>query len=742
MTPAAPVLPIAPETVASASPVRAPHAVRASNGDSASASAGSTPGRITAYKPSNAGKGGVLLRRFKELALPVGAISVIFVMLVPVPAFLMDVLLALSMAASVLVFLSAVQVRKAVDLSVFPTLLLLLTLFRLSLNIASSRRILLHGSNGTAAAGKVIEAFGQFVVGGNYVVGFVLFLAIIAIQFLVVSHGAVRTAEVTARFTLDALPGKQMAIDADMNAGLIDEATARKRRAAIAQEAEFYGAMDGAARFSQRDALATILITAINIIAGLLIGTIQQGVALGEAVRTYTILTVGDGLVTVIPSLLVSVAGGIVLTRASSSGALSAELGAQLFRKGTTLYVAAGVMAALCLVPGLPKIIFLVLALLFVWMGKRMSQAAPAQSAAGGSAQKSADKTQPENLAGLLKMDDLSLEIGFQLIPLVDEKQGGQMLSRVRALRRHLAGELGFLIPPIHISDNLRLRPREYVFSLRGLEIGRWQTEGNALLAVSAEVVTHPIPGKETREPAFGVEARWIAPALEDQAMAAGYSVVDTVTAISTHVAEMIRRHAHDLLSRSETKRLLDSLNDSHPKLVEELVPKLLTLGEVQRVLQQLLREQVSIRDLGTILEALVEVAATTKALPQLVEAARQAMGRRVLQPLLDADGSLRVWMLDPAIEEEVLSAFRGENPARLLEDGRGQGAPLLRRLTDSLKQLIGPHGASASPVLLCQSPARYHLRRWLEPVLPRVTVIAPSEIPPEVHLRPAGVVR
>ena len=460
MTPAAPVLPVAPETVASASPVRAPHAVRASNEDSTGAAAGSRPGRVTAYRPSAPGRGGVL-RRFKELALPVGAISVIFVMLVPVPAFLMDVLLALSMAASVLVFLSAVQVRKAVDLSVFPTLLLLLTLFRLSLNIASSRRILLHGSNGTAAAGKVIEAFGQFVVGGNYVVGFVLFLAIIAIQFLVVSHGAVRTAEVTARFTLDALPGKQMAIDADMNAGLIDEATARKRRAAIAQEAEFYGAMDGAARFSQRDALATILITAINIIAGLLIGTIQQGVALGEAVRTYTILTVGDGLVTVIPSLLVSVAGGIVLTRASSSGALSAELGAQLFRKGTTLYVAAGVMAALCLVPGLPKIIFLVLALLFGWMGKRMSQAAPAQSAPGGSAQKSADKTQPENLAGLLKMDDLSLEIGFQLIPLVDEKQGGQMLSRVRALRRHLAGELGFLIPPIHISDNLRLRPRE-----------------------------------------------------------------------------------------------------------------------------------------------------------------------------------------------------------------------------------------------------------------------------------------
>jgi flagellar biosynthesis protein FlhA len=745
-----PILPVAAENVASASPVPASNRVARMQGESMSRAPAPAPNgaaamQKTTYTPPAAGRGSGFIRGFKELALPIGAISVIFVMLVPVPAFMMDLLLACSMAASVLVFLSAVQVRKAVDLSVFPTLLLLLTLFRLSLNIASSRRILLHGSEGTAAAGKVIEAFGQFVVGGNYVVGFVLFLALIAIQFLVVSHGAVRTAEVTARFTLDALPGKQMAIDADMNAGLIDEATARKRRLAIAQEAEFYGAMDGAARFSQRDSLATILITAINIIAGLLIGTIQQGVALSEAVRTYTILTVGDGLVTMIPSLLVSVAGGIVLTRASSSGALSTELGTQLLRKGSTLYVASGVMAALCLVPGLPKPIFLLFAGLLAYLGKRMTKTAPAVPIADSAqdpAQKAADKGQAENLAGLLKMDDLSLEIGFQLIPLVDEKQGGQMLARVRTLRRHLAGELGFLIPPIHISDNLRLRPREYVFSVRGLEIGRWQTEGNALLAVSAEAVTHPLPGKETREPAFGVAARWIAPALEDQAMAAGYSVVDTTTAISTHIAELIRQHAYELLSRAETKRLLDSLNDTHPRLVEELVPKLLTLGEVQRVLQQLLREQVSIRDLGAILEALVEAAAVSKSLPQLVEAARQSLGRRVLQPLLDPDGSLRVWMLDPAIEEEIVAAFQPENPARLLNDGRTSSPPLLRRLTDSLKQLIGPHATSASPVLLCQSPARYHLRRWLEPILPRVTVIAPAEIPPEIHLRPAGVVR
>ncbi|MFT4111564.1 flagellar biosynthesis protein FlhA [Silvibacterium sp.] len=681
-----------------------------------------------------------LLNAARELALPLCAISVIFVMLVPIPAMLMDLLLACSMAASVLVFLSAVQVRRAVDLSVFPTLLLLLTLFRLSLNIASSRRILLHGSEGTNAAGHVIESFGQFVVGGNYVVGFVLFLALIAIQFLVVSHGAVRTAEVTARFTLDALPGKQMAIDADMNAGLIDEAGARARRQAVAQEAEFYGAMDGAARFNQRDALATILITAINIVAGLLIGTLQQGAPLDEAVRTYTILTVGDGLVTMIPSLLVSVAGGMVLTRASSSGALSSELGTQLFRRRATLYVGSVVMGAMCLVPGLPSLPFLLLAAVLLLIARRIPGDAATETASANSSAAATAKPAAESAMVLLRSDDLSLEIGFQLIPLVDEKQGGQMLARVRTLRRSLSTELGFLIPPVHISDNLRLRPREYVISLRGLEIGRWQTESNLLLAVSAESEPRPIPGKETREPAFGVPARWIQAGLENQATAAGYSVVDLVTAITTHLGEMIRRHAHELLGRAETKRLLDSLNDTHPKLVEELVPKVLTLGEVQRVLQQLLREQVSIRELGTILEALLEAAPANKSLPVLVEAARRALGRRILQPLLDADGTLRVLTLDPAIEDELPALLQGEAAQRTSVDGRL--AASLRRLSDSVKQLIGPPAASAPPVLLCPSPARFYLRRWLEPVQPRLAVVAPSEIPPDVRLRPMGLVR
>lgn len=682
------------------------------------------------------------IKTARGIALPVGAISVIFVMLVPIPAVVLDLLLGFSIATSIVVFLAAVQVRKAVDFSVFPTLLLLLTLFRLSLNIASSRRILLHGSQGTAAAGKVIEAFGQFVVGGNYVVGFVLFLALIAIQFLVVSHGAVRTAEVTARFTLDALPGKQMAIDADMNAGLINETTARQRRQAIAQEAEFYGAMDGAARFNQRDALATILITAINIIAGLLIGTMQQGIPLGEAVKTYTILTVGDGLVTMIPSLLVSVAGGIVLTRASTAGSLDTELGAQLFRKGTTLYIASGVLGTLCLVPGLPKLAFLLPAIALAGLGRVASKKKEAELAEEIPGKKS-EAAKTESMDAVLKVDDLSLEIGFQLIPLVDESQGGMMLSRVRTLRRHLSGELGFLVPAIHISDNLRLKPREYVISLRGLEIGRWQTEANQLLAVSNELSPRQLAGKEVREPAFGASARWISPALEEQALASGYSVVDPATAISTHLGELVRAHAYELLSRAETKRLLDTLNETHPKLVEELVPKVMSLGEVQKVLQQLLREQVSIRDLGTILETLVEVAPQGRGFIAMVEAVRRALGRRLTRRLLEADGTLPVIVFEPSLEEALIAATQNDPTNDALLDRRTPAsAAIFSRIVESLKKLTQNSSSSAIPVLLCQSPARYYLRRWLEPVFPKITVLAPAEIGPEVRARSVGVLR
>ena len=692
---------------------------------------------LTLEKPAAVG----LLMRLREYVLPLVAISVIFVMLVPLPAAGLDLLLALSMAASVIVFLSSVQIRRAVELSVFPTLLLLLTLFRLSLNIASSRRILLHGSEGTSAAGQVIQAFGQFVVGGNYVVGFVLFLALIAIQFLVVSHGAVRTAEVTARFTLDALPGKQMAIDADMNAGLIDEAEARRRRQAISREAEFYGAMDGAARFNQRDALATILITAINIIAGLLIGTLQQGVALSEAVRTYTVLTVGDGLVTMIPSLLVSVAGGITLTRANSAGLLGGEIRAQLLARPSTLYSAALVSAAMCLIPGLPKFAFLLVSGVLFLGGRRVAQrAAVAVPESDAEARKKPEaQSQAADLSNLMRLEDLTLEIGFQLIPLVDDMQGGQLLQRVRALRRHLSAEMGFLIPPVHISDNLRLKPREYLISLRGMPLGGWVTEGAQKLAVSGDPQRRPLAGRETREPAFGVPAVWIAPALEEQAIAAGYSVVDATTVLTTHLGEIIRTHGWQLLGRAEIKRLMDGLNDSHPKLLEELVPKLLTLGEVSRVLEQLVRERVTIRDLGAILEALLETAALNKSTIALVEAARQALGRRIVQPLLDAEGQLPVLLLEPGLEEELVATLTPESAPRLLPLPQPPTTPVLRRLADSLRRLIGTTATSATPVLLCPSPARYHVKRWLEPLVPRLAVVAAAEIPPEVRLRPLG---
>ena len=686
-----------------------------------------------------------ILDRLRELVLPLAAISVIFVMLVPLPAAALDLLLAISMAASCIVFLSAMQIRRAVELSVFPTLLLLLTLFRLALNIASSRRILLHGSEGTGAAGKVIEAFGQFVVGGNYVVGFVLFLALVAIQFLVVSHGAVRTAEVTARFTLDALPGKQMAIDADLNAGQIDEVEARRRRQAIAREAEFYGAMDGAARFNQRDSLATILITAINIVAGLLIGTLQQGVDLATAARTYTVLTVGDGLVTLIPSLLVSVAGGITLTRANSSGMLGGEIRQQLLGRPATLYLASLVTGAMCLIPGLPKFAFLSVSLVLLLGARRIkvtAASAPAPVETAAADKKKVETSQAADLAQLLKLEELTLEIGFQLIPLVDEKQGGQLLNKVRSLRRHLSSEMGFLVPPVHISDILRLKPREYLFSLRGIEIGRWQTEGAHLLAVSGDPNRRPLAGKETREPAFGVPAIWIAPNIEDQAIAAGYSVVDAVTVVTTHLGELIRQHGGELLGRAETKRLLDSLNDSHPKLLEELVPKMLTLGEVGRVLEQLLRERVSIRDLGTVLEALLETAPLNKSTVALVEGARQALGRRLVRPLLDGEGMLPVLLLDGQLEEEILATLAPEAGNRLPSAAGVGGTPVVRRLVDSVRQLIGSASASALPVLLCPSPARFYVKRWLEPILPRLSVVAAGEIPADIRLRPVGTVR
>jgi flagellar biosynthesis protein FlhA len=678
-----------------------------------------------------------------DWVVPSAAVSMVFVMLVPLPSLLLDVLLAFSMTTSVLVLLTALQILKPAQFSVFPSLLLLMTLFRLSLNLASSRRILLHGSEGPSAAGRVIEAFGQFVVGGNYVVGFVLFLALIAIQYIVVSHGAVRTAEVTARFTLDAMPGKQMAIDADLNAGLIDESQARARREQIAHEAEFYGAMDGAARFNQRDALATILITAINIIAGFLIGVFQQGVPFQEAVRTYTVLTVGDGLVTMIPSLLVSVAGGMVVTRASSDSTLSIDLGHQLFGKSRPLWIAAGVMCTLALIPGLPKFSFILMAVIMGVVARRIKPEAATGKAAAGAASGKTDGASGTHaldpLDAALKLDELMLEVGVGLVPLVDANKGGQLLAKVRGLRKHLATQLGFLVPSIHITDNLSIKDLEYIVYLRGVEIARWEMRRDCLLAMSSQATPPALPGQDTRDPAFGAPAKWISKDQQAQALTAGYAVVDQTAVLATHLGELIKQNAHELLTRHETKRLIDRLSESHPKLVEELVPKLMTLGEVQKILQQLLREQISIRDLGTILETLVETAALNKNPILLTEAVRHALGRALVRPLLDERGQLTVVTLDRVLEEEcnrAVSVPMTGSAAAALQPS------IARRVLEGMRALFGENILSAPPVLLCSSPGRFYLRRLLEPFLPKIVVLSPTEIPPLIHVHSVGALR
>ena len=688
-------------------------------------------------------KPGILgtLRASSDWFIPTGAVALVFVMLVPLPSFVLDLLLTVSITASVLVLLTAIQILRPVQFSVFPSLILLLTLMRLSLDLACTRRILLHGNEGPTAAGKVIEAFGQFVVGGNYIVGFVIFVALIAIQYLVVSHGAVRTAEVTARFTLDAMPGKQMAIDSDLNTGLITADQARQRREQVAREAEFCGSMDGAARFSQRDSLATILVLVINIVAGFLIGVFQLGIPFDQALKTYTILTVGNGLVSIIPSLLVSVAGGIVVTRAGSDFSLGADIEKQMFKTSRPLWIVSGVLLALALIPGMPKFAFVALGGTLMFIAWKMKPASAADAAAAKTAAAKGAPGAPavDPMDAVLKLDDLMLEVGVGLVPLVDVKQGGQLLARVKSLRKNMAQQLGFLVPSIHITDNLSLKEREYVVYLRGVEIARWEMRRDRLLAISSNPKPGELQGQETREPAFDSPAIWIAPELQAQAIAAGYAVVDHTSVLAAHLAEIIRQNAHDLLTRHETKRLIDRLADSHPKLVEELTPKLMSLGEIQKVLQQLLREQVSIRDLGTILEALVETAAVNKNPIVLVEAARHSLGRALIRPLLNDRGQLKVVTLDSSIEEEcVRNSSQHPAPAA---PGAIQ-VSVAHRVLAGLRAMLGDQVTMAPPVLLCASPARFYLKRLLEPLIPKIVVVSPSEIPPAIPVQSLGSVR
>src|SRR5271155_1102684 len=589
------------------------------------------------------------LANWREFVVPIGVLGIVMAMITPLPPFLMDVLISANITLSVIVLLVALYITKPVDFSVFPTTLLLMTLFRLALNISSARLILLYGNTGTSAAGEVIQAFGAFVVGGNYIIGAVIFLVLIAIQYVVINHGAVRISEVTARFTLDALPGKQMSIDADLNAGLIDESDARARRKQLASEAEFYGAMDGASRFTQRDAVASILITGINIIAGFLIGVFQHGMELRKALETYTVLTIGDGLVTVIPALMISVSGALIITRTGSEDSLGMEFQKQVLGSAQPLLLASGVLTALSAFPGLPTIPFLLLGGglgIAGWRMRRKSVAAAAISTA---------KDKPkDNLDALLKTDALCVDVGLGLVNLVERGNDSPLLQRVAGIRRQLATQLGYLMPPVKVKDNIALRSREYVILLRGIEIARYELLQGHELAISSGNPDGTLQGKATHDPAFGLPAVWIRQDQADLARSKGYTVVDAVSVIGTHLTEVVRRHAHELFSRQDTKAFCDRVAQENPKVIEDLVPKLLPLATVQRVIQNMLRERVPIRDGVGILEALGEAAQSSKNPVLLTEYVRQSIRRAIVKQAVNPQGEILAYLVDPSIERAI----------------------------------------------------------------------------------------
>ena len=674
----------------------------------------------------------VVLNRTQKVAQLVGPgaiIAAIGLMIVPLPPFALDLLLSVDIGLGVVLLLTAIYVRQAIEFSAFPSLLLLLTLLRLSLNVAATRLILLHGSEGVESAGQVIMAFGQFVVGANFVVGIVVFLVLIAIQFLDINHGAVRISEVTARFTLDALPGRQMAIDADLNAGMIDEREARERREQVRAEADFYGAMDGAIRFTQRDAVAAILITTINIVAGLLIGVFQHGMDLADAARTYTILTVGEGLVTAIPALLVSMSGALVTTRAASGSDLGEDVAKQLLTSVRPLAVGAGVLIALALIPGLPKTAFIIVAFLLGAAAFLNRQNAAAEPAAGAAAAPAVDP-----IDAAVSVDPLSVEVGYALVSLVDESQGGTLLSRVKGIRRQIATETGVVVPPVHIADNLQLAPRAYAILVKGVEVAKGELYADRLLAINPGTASAPLDGIQTREPAFGLPAWWIHTEHRDRASAAGYTVVDSTTALSTHVSETIRSFLPDLLSRQQVKEMVDRLSQTSPKLVEDVVPKLLSLGDLQRVLRQLLRERVPVKDLATIVETVADVAQATKETDALTEAARGALGRAICRQYQNEKGELPTITLAPSLEERLLASLvrTEQGPVLALDPREAQG------LASKIGRAI--ESAMAQPVLLCSAGLRPHLWRLFSRVLPHVGVLSHTEVPTHVKIAPVAV--
>ena len=672
-----------------------------------------------------------------HMIAPAAVIAIVGLMIVPLPPLLLDLLLSIDIGLSVVLLLTAIYVRNPIEFSVFPSLLLLLTLLRLSLNVAGTRLILLHGGDGVDAAGHVIMAFGQFVVGGNFVVGVVVFLVLIAIQYIVINHGAVRISEVTARFTLDAMPGKQMSIDADLNAGLIDERQAKDRRERIRREADFYGAMDGAIRFTQRDAIASILITGVNIVAGLIIGIVQHGLDLETALRTFTILTVGEGLVTAIPALLVSMSGGLITTRAASEAHLGEEIAGQLLSKARPLAIGAGVLFGLAIIPGLPKFAFIVvggLMSLAAYLNREGAGGVKEEEAAAAAAAAAAPSGLADNAEGAGPLDPLSVEVGYALVALVDEKQGGSLLTRVRAIRRQIATDTGMVVPPVHVADNLQLGPRTYAILVKGVEVARGELMPDRLLAINPGTASGQIDGTPTREPAFGLPAWWIATEHRDRVTSAGYTVVDPTTALSTHLSETIRTFLPDLLSRQQTKEMLDRVGQTSPRLIEELVPKVVSTGEIQRLLKQLLRERVPIRDLATILETMGDIAPITKDADVMNETVRGALGRAICRQHQNDRGELPTISFAPSLEERLLqSIVRTEQGAVLALDPH-EAQNLASRIARALETAV------AQPVLLCTPALRPHLWRLFTRVLPQIGVLSHNEIPAHVRIAPVAV--
>lgn len=680
-----------------------------------------------------------LIGQKAHLVVPFAIISILFVIVVPLPTILLDILIATNITLSFLVLMVSIYVNRTLDLSVYPSLLLLLTLYRLALNIASTRLILLHGEEGTQAAGEIIQAFGNFVVGGNYIVGIIVFLVILVVQYLVINTGSARISEVTARFTLDAMPGKQMAIDADLNAGFIDEKEARARREKIAREADFYGSMDGAIKFVQKDAVAGIVIILINIIGGFLIGTLQKGMTLSSAIQVYTILTIGDGLVTAVPSLLISISGGMLTTRASTQNqTLGQAVTAQLFTMSSPISLASGLVLLIGLIPGFPKFAFWSMALIAAFVAYALKKAAAMQVEKEKAAKAAeAVPAPPEKVESLLHLDALSVEIGFGLINLVDPSQGGDFLQRVKIIRRQLAQELGIIVPPIHVVDNLQLNPREYTILLRGVQIAKGELLQNQLLAVNSGTAQEGLGGIDTKDPAFHMDAKWIQPVEKEKAIVLGYAVVDAPTVLATHLTEVIKNYAHELLGRQETKALIDTVNETHPKVVEELLPKLMSVGEIQKILQNLLREGVSIRDMVTILETLADYGSMTKNPVLLTEYVRQALSRTIISAYVNENNELLAFTLSPELDQAVSQSVSHSEMLSVWNPDPRFAKDLLAKT----KNIVAP-GGDASGVLVCSSNARPHVRQLIAPYMPKVVVLSHNEIPMTTRFISLGMVK